>query len=122
MNRNIYKMKLQGCKKFIEQFSQEARLHFKKWDPESIRHGIKIMGAFLAKECSPIFAQRVCRSYQILQLHSQLWSSHFSSLGKGTQILTNASSKKWLLGFVLYSLCEQKTNKKPGIEESELTE
>ncbi len=121
MNRNIYKMKLQGCKKLGESFYQEARQHVNKWNLESIRNGIKIMGAYLGKECSPIFAQRVCRSYQILQLHSQLWSSHFGSLGKGTQLLTNASSKKWILGFMLYSLCEQKAPT-PGIDEAELTE
>jgi len=127
MNRNIYKLKLQVCNKFIEQVHAEARVHLKKLDFESIRHGLKLMAIFLGKESSPIFAQRVCRSYQILQLHSTLWTSHWSSLGKGTHgLLSPAGSKKWLLGFMLLSLCEQKVKKKkpspPGITESELTE
>jgi len=91
----------------------------KKWDPESVRRGLWMICAFLGKESSPIVAQRVRRTLQILQLHSKLWAQHIASLGIGST--RHPNSRGWLLGFAILSLCKAKDGKYT-IDESELQE
>lgn len=78
----------------------------------NFQHGLKIMGSFVGKQCSPIFAQRVTRTFRVLQLHSKLWSSQgFRPLGR-----------KALLSFLLVSICEANPGIGDSILQSELVE
>jgi len=97
---------------WVKNFGREVQINvYRKLD--RVQQGVKIMGSFLGKECSPIFAQRIFRSYRILQLHSKLWANSF--------VMRRPNSRQWLLGFVMYSLCHPKESLQM-IEESELME
>jgi len=120
MNRNIRTANFRNYIKYFEQINHELRLQLKKWDADSIRNSFKLFGSFLAKETSPIFAMRACRSYQILQLHSKLWTSQATSLTTGTTLKVN--SRRWFLGLVFISLCDQKVfNKQKEDVEADVT-
>lgn len=91
----------------VEQLRSEFQIGFptvKKFEGwvNNFRSGMKIMGCFVGKECSPIFAQRMFRSYRVLQLHSKLWSRQINALSHGGRPL----SKKALLSFLIFSLCQ----------------
>lgn len=88
--------------------ANSSRIHdwIKKTD--SIKAAISFMSTFLGKESSPIFAQKLFRTYRIIQLHSKLWSNrliikfgkHFLSMN------SHLYSKRWLYSLVLLSFCD----------------
>ncbi|OXA43375.1 stAR-related lipid transfer protein 7, mitochondrial isoform X2 [Folsomia candida] len=79
------------------------------------RHGLKIMGSFVGKECSPIFAQRVFRTCRVIQLHSKLWSNHLNRF-------RGPLGRQALLSFLLVSLCDANPRLGESILNSELVE
>jgi len=130
MNRHFSKkfQKVQSYFKNVKldldsyQFQQLDFLGIKsKIDLESLRQGLLSLGIFIGKSSSPIFAQRICRTYQVLQLHSRLWSGAAlsgtsaaggtlpSAAGKSSSFIVNKlNSKQWFLSFIIFSLCEQR--------------
>ena len=90
----------------------QTQLYSKLGKFSSFRLGIKMMSLFIGRECGPIFAQRITRSYHALQLHSALWENC---------ICCRNNSRRWLISFMIYSLC-QPLKKSGKIEESELLE
>ena len=80
----------------VHYWHQVIKLQVKSLD--SLRIGVRVVLGFVGRECSPIFGQRVCRTYRTLQLHSKLWSNYLPKHKPN-------NNKRWALGLLLSSFC-----------------
>jgi len=123
LTRNYRTLLTSNLSNIVDQLRSELGMRFpsvKKLEGwvENFQSGMKMMGWFVGKECSPIFAQRVFRSYRVLHLHSKLWSRQINALGHGGRPL----SKRAMLSFLIFSLCQPSNKFGDSIKESELVE
>jgi len=104
----------------------------RKWK-DDFSTGCGLVGSYVLKQVSPIFAQRILRSYRVLQLHCRLWSHSIGrmvltesggSFGGGANSSGRPVSNKVLLSFLIFSLCHPNSQKQitDYIKKEELVE